>query len=250
MNRKLKALGLALFACLALGAVAAQGAMAENDIFTSNSDNELTNLTGTSEVSALFRGGVEGSEITCKTGNYAGTIVGNNVDEITVHPEYGGHTHAEETEHTGCEAGGFGATVTTDGCEFVLSGETHDEHATVAVECTDEKEITIDVTDLNVKIHIPSQDELLGVTYTNIPTGGGPHGEVTLEATVEGITSTCTGGALACFLAGGAVDNEGVYEDHVVVKGFEDSESFIQNEETHEWSGSHGSQVDIGVETE
>jgi hypothetical protein len=73
---------------------------------------------------------------------------------------------------------------------------------------------------------------------------------VTLEATVEGITSTCTGGALACFLAGGAVDNEGVYEDHVTVKGFEDSESFIQNEETHEWSGSHGDQVDIGVETE
>jgi hypothetical protein len=68
--------------------------------------------------------------ITCAKGTYAGTVVGNAVEEVIVHPVY-------DSPYTFV---GVPATVDTDGCDYVMTGR----DATLEIECTTGKEISVE----------------------------------------------------------------------------------------------------------
>ena len=239
MTRNLKALGLALLAVFALSAVAASAASAANDVFTSSA--AATDLTGHSEEPAFEI--PEGAGVKCETATYAGTVEGEEVEEVTVHPVYEGNCLTAET---------FPTTVDTHGCDFILTGDTDaNGHASAHIACTSGKEITVTVFESNahenllLTIHIPSQT-VRGIAYDTIESGG--HNALTVTATVEEeIESSCSdGGTGFCFLVGGvgplAPAN---YTDDVTTTGWLDTGNFTQDSETHTWSGSHGEQVDI-----
>ena len=134
MIRNLKALGLALLAVFAMSAVAASGAMAQEQT-TIESDGSFT-LTGTDHEEVphgfAFQEGEE-NEVECH-GHYEGEATGGGplsspATSVTVHPTYTNCTFAKT----------FPATVTTDGCDYDLAlGKT-----TVAEE---EAEVSASVT--------------------------------------------------------------------------------------------------------
>jgi hypothetical protein len=226
MNRKLKALGLALFAAFAMSAVAAASASATTHDFSSSSKSGTTHLTAEAEGTQEFRSttGDESKRVSCNKVNVEGTITGTTVDTVTVRPIY-----------TECKAitGGteVSATVNTTGCHYLFTGETTDdaatpgEHATVHVvnkeKCT---HIDIKVTVFQVKcISIPTEQTLHGVTYTNTKTG--EFEEITLKATVHGIKSTTTDSSTCPTKSGGTEEHtDGSYTGNVTVKGYEDKE--------------------------
>jgi hypothetical protein len=222
MTRNLKALGLALLAVFAMSAVAASGASAAEDVFTSS--EEVTDLTGHG-AGAVFQYTEGKLGVTCETETYNGTIEGAAVNEITVHPVYEGH----------CTAGPFEATITTDGCNYIISGDTDENgHAGVEIECDEGKEITVDTA---CTIHIPPQTPTGGgVSFANGVSG---QDDVTVNATVTGIHSTVTH-SFACTLGGIAPGTHtgGTYEGSVTVKGYK-----------HESAHEAADQVDISVDT-
>lgn len=227
MIRNLKALGLALGAILALGALSAASASAQGERFHADEENVI--LTGESANPTL---GVGSVSITCATGTYEGTEAGEQTTEggphghswtsttITVHPKY-----------DDCEIFGFvDATVTTDGCDFVLTSHLVDtteneEHAEVEVECTDGKQITIAASGCTVKIgsggsgDVPENTLGHGVVYENLdesePT------TVTVDSTVTEIPYTSSG-LLCGFFGIPSSGHNGIYIDDVVVEGTED----------------------------
>jgi hypothetical protein len=238
MTTDLKALGLALVAALALGAAAAPAASATDHRFTSNSGNGKTDLTGESEEGSSPTFSAAGIEKICDKGTYAGTVVGNNVGEVTVHPEY----------DQPCEIPGLSeeADVNTDGCDFRLTGETNvNGDAKVYIECTEGHTITTTDTTFGITTHIKEQGPLTGAHYNNIQEHNG-HDAVTVDMTLEGITYSCTG-AFCFLLENEGNGNDGTFKDKVIVTGYEDTEAFDMVETTHEWTGEHGDQVDIGV---
>jgi hypothetical protein len=185
-------------------------------------------------------GGVE-----CAKGTYAGTGTGTSTEEVTVHPVYDGP----------CTFGTSVATVNTDGCDYVLTGRTDSgSDATVELKCTTGKEITVSVwivaahpsQPADLILHIPGNQLLKGVHYTNKNTAENAAGSetVTVKATITGIHSTCTGEF--CFLIGGNNLVSGTYTDDVLVTGYTDT-GMTQNSTTHVWSGTEGSQIHINV---
>jgi hypothetical protein len=221
MTRNLKALGLALLAVFAMSAVAASGASAAEDTFTS--EVAATDLTGTGGLSE-FRYTPGSAAASCKTATFDGTIEGEDANEITVHPTY----------ENDCTVFGVNATIDTEDCNYVITGETDEnEDAAVHIEC-DEPGDEITITG-PCTIHIPPQT----------PTGGGASfannaGDVEVKATVTGITSTITH-SFACTLAGikaGTHTNGSYIGEPVTVKGYEDGEP---HDEAH--------QVGISVDT-
>ena len=238
MTRNLKALGLALLAVFALSAVAASAASAANDVFTSTAaTTDLTGHSNNPELTLGEKGKEEG--VVCETGTYSGKIEGKKVAAATVHPVY---------EGTCLAFGIFHATVNTDGCDFVLTGDTDaNGHASAHIECTNEGEITIAVYETAAEentlltLHIPPQT-VRGTASDTIEVNG--HDALTVTSTVEKqIHGTCTGEF--CFLVGGEEFTEASYYDDVTTTGWEDTGEFTRNSTTHVWSGSHGTQVDI-----
>ncbi len=140
MIRNLKALGLALCAVFALGALSASAASAANDSFTSGSASGTTYITG-SQIGGIGAGNVFGTKsgvgkIECATGTYTGSYAGPTAFQVELTPAY-----------TGCKIGAGPATVTDNGCKFVLTGTTdaststsgvsEGEDATVKLNCSD-----------------------------------------------------------------------------------------------------------------
>ena len=234
MTYRLKTLGFALLAVFALSATAASAASAANDLFTSSV--EKTDLTGESTLPTFTFAGVA---VDCETGTYRGTIEANAVEEVTVHPVYEGN----------CILGGtFPMTINTEGCDLLLTGDTDaGGHASAHIECTS-GEIKITVfgdeahTELLMTIGVPPQT-VRGIHYDTTTVNG--HNALTVTATVEEeVESSCTGEF--CFLVGGEGALEPAdYTDDVTTTGWEDTGNFTRNSTTHEWSGSHGSQVNI-----
>jgi len=148
MSRNLKAVGLALLAICAMGALAAQGASATTHKF--HSDGIHTTFTGKAiEGNHTFAVGTAGT-VECTTAEFKGTQTGVETpagsgtwvsDTLTVIPKY-----------TGCTFGGQPATVTVPHCAYVFYGETTSgnstggEHATVELECSEGGKIEIDTS--------------------------------------------------------------------------------------------------------
>ena len=234
MTRNLKALGLALLAVFALSAVAASAASAATDVFTSSV--EKTDITGHSTNKSKFTAG--GTPVKCETATYSGTTKSKEVSEVTVHPVYEGCIAAET----------FPATVDTHGCDYRLTGDTVEGHASAHIECTSGAiKITVFETaaheNLLMTISVPPQT-VRGIAYDTKEDEAG-HKYLTVTSTVEGeIESTCEGEF--CFLVGGEGELEPAsYDDDVTTTGWKDEGTFTRDETTHTWSGTHGAQVNI-----
>jgi len=241
MNRKLKALGLALFAAFAMSAIGAQAASA--DLFTSAAEGEATVLTSSADEPHEFK--YSGGTVKCAVTNFSGTQTGNEATELTITPTY------EE-----CTFSGEPAAVRTNHCDYNFTTETVEGFAVVHVECENAGE--------HIEVEIPSWDHCTltiapqtvgqGVTYTD------EGGEVTVgvNATVS-VTRDNPGSHLFCAFI--AESGTGTYSGSSWMAGYEDkggpSTSFTTDETsttdgdqgiTH-WSWEEGSQVVIGADT-
>lgn len=224
MYSRWKAIGLALFAVFAMSAVASASASAVIDHITSDSETEVTHLTAKATGPQVFRATTEETNsVVCEEVNVHGTIEGNTTDKVTVTPTFG----QQNDDCTAFSPEPLKATVTTNNCHFLFTGETTEtvtpgEHATVhLLGCEKDpnhpeepKGILIDVTQFTLPcILIPEEQSLHGIRYSN---DGENTNAIEIEATVHGIHSTTTG---AC---GEETHTDGSYTGNVTVTGYED----------------------------
>lgn len=214
MNFRLKGILTALLGLLAMGAIAAQASAHQFE----TTGSESTVLTGSQEDTHIFS--INGVEVTCTTATFAGTTTGLKTNEVHVHPTYG---------KTGgkCHLGGITVTVDTTGCDYTFSGETTTnpnkpavEDAPVEISCEEGKLIKLTGA---CEARVPAQ-KVHGVHYTNVTENS--KDAVTVDATVEGIHSTTTGG-FSCFVLGlGSGEKtweNGTYFGKSIVTGWEDT---------------------------
>jgi hypothetical protein len=205
MIDRMRVLGFALMAVLALGAVAASSASAV-DAFTSSSGNVV--LTGNS-VGEPNRFTITGPnvKVECFVANFAGTAQNLPVQEVTLKPEYKGTTSNHGSPK--CESDVGEMTVDVNGCAYILTGRTTQidngkVDAVVSLECPTGAEMVFTGTMCTIKI--PTQTPTSGgVTYVN------EGGHITANITATGVTYTSEGAF--CKLAG--IASEGNTADYV-----------------------------------
>jgi hypothetical protein len=163
MNRKLKALGLALVAVLAMGALSASAASAEN--FHSESATD-TVLKGSQVGTDVFT--VNAGTVKCNEATYAGTQSGATATTVKVTPTY-----------SECTAFGFVSTaIDVNGCTYEFSSD----NSNVVIGCATNP---ITVTAFNCWVTVGSQTTNGGITYTN--TGAGASRDVDVTVNISGI---------------------------------------------------------------
>jgi len=180
--RKLRIFGLALIALVAVSAIGATMASAdeltatkypattigsnEKEVFT----DEFTTTAGT---------------VKCTTASYKGTLKEKSTT-LTVAPTY-----------SGCTGFGFPATVTTTGCNYLFHvNGTTSTVGTVDLVCEAGKEITVVAKSgetVKCTVHVGSQAGLGTVTYSSIGAAGETE-EVTAFADLSGVKYTHTPG--------------------------------------------------------
>jgi hypothetical protein len=221
MSLKLKALGLAVFAALAAGAVSVVSAGADTG-GVMHSDVEWTHITGKQEGSLHSNVLVDHllkNSVTCKTANYTASVGKKTATEVTVIPEY---KECSTTDPV------YPATVNMNGCHFTLTFTDLPEakHHTAHLECPAGKEVKVSVNPPIVgecHIYIPPQTPTTGgVAYTNKKHPNpetSPHA-ITLDITVEGITVTREPTGFGC-PEGHTHDNKNTLKGTVIATGFE-----------------------------
>jgi hypothetical protein len=195
MSLKLKALGLALFAVLAVGAVSVMSATAnpgeKQGHFTSDAAGPWTHITGAQEGTLhenVFLDHALGDAVTCSTATFTASVGVATATEITVTPTYAGCKTTNEKRE---------AHVDMNGCAYVLTifekPETRDQ--TTHLECPPGKEVTLTITGpfgVKCTIHIPPQTPTTGgVVYTTTTDANKKH-TLTLDITAFGITNNRT----------------------------------------------------------
>jgi hypothetical protein len=226
MNRKLKALGLALVAVFAMSAVAASGAQAAQ--FHSASASGTTYLTGNQATTNLFS--TTAGNVKCKKATFGGSYTGGTTaTDLTITPAY-----AE------CTAFGQNATVTINGCTYTFTQPTSATTGNVDLACPGSNVITVDVPAGNCTLTIGPQTLKGDVDYTNQTEASGKK-DVLVTATVIEIEHTVHGPGAICGTTGlhpgetvEGVSTEANYTGTVTVKGYSDV--------------NHTNQVDIFVE--
>jgi hypothetical protein len=215
MISKLKVLGLALIALSALSAMAASAAQAGKfDIGTSPAVLTASNESGQETLLTITTAQGSGSA-KCKASTLEGTTEGTTIEEATVTPTYGsGKGNPEEVQ--GCTLFGLKAQVLTNGCKFTVTGA--GQPALTAnvdiVGCTEGKKI--EIINSGCVITIGQQGPLSKIVATNIA----GEKEVTLAATVGGITTTQTG--VGC-LSNGQTAANGSFTGNYIAKAFKDN---------------------------
>jgi hypothetical protein len=221
MIRNLKVLGLALWAMLALGATAASSASAVDTFTSVKSPETITGVnpaphsTSANRLFVTSASGGELSNVECTTSKFHGNV-NNGALEATFTAEYTG-TKNVVPHTTDCTSSLGAATVTMNGCAYILTGNTTKEDpvgggkdAIVSIECTPStNEITMHIPGAGVTFEIPAQTPTEGgLKYTN------EAGKVRIKATATGITYTCTP-AFVCGLGG--IASEGNKADYIGV---------------------------------
>jgi hypothetical protein len=241
MSSKLKGLGLALVAMMALGAVIAQGAQAVTHVFKSDATPYV--LTGEYDNASEPDHFVTNTGVTysCKSTKFEGTQESKELTSITVTPTFGNTTGSSE-----CTETGFGTEFVyhTNHCAFVLSGTTDaNGDAPVEIECSGTTENDITVTDpaLGITLHIPAQKPTGGAHYTNIEEGAKK--AITVHTTLEGIKFTCTPAGFTCELLGTTTKYTGTEK----FKGYKDTGSKQEGTAKTTPTISEGEQINISV---
>lgn len=208
MNRNLKTLGVALSAMLTLGAVAASPASA-TDVFTATESIETISGTATNGVVEITGVGLSAQ---CATVNLH-AVVENGASAGSGEAALEGTPGATDEGHCGSSLGEF--EIKVNGCEIVITGNTNESgHAEAWLTCPEENELEM-ITSFGVTISAPAQTPTAGgITYTNMGDG-----TVLAEATVEGITYSCTPHFL-CTLGGAPTEgNSGDLSGSILMSG-------------------------------
>jgi hypothetical protein len=236
MIRNLKALGLALVAVFAMGALSASSASAVTDVITTEGGTPAL-LTGVATHTPAGSGTAETFNITgankrfqCTTAKFAATVINGNgaTTDITVDAEYSGKLDA--TPHgTPCNSTLGDVTVDMNGCDYNLSGNTNGTdpkeagsvHGKVWITCGAKP---IEITGLGATISVPAQTPTAGgVAYSNVANHSGGKGAITVKSTITGITYTCAP-AFFCGIAGIPTHGDDTdFNGHVIVTGFADN---------------------------
>jgi hypothetical protein len=201
--RKIKAIGLAFVAVLAMSAVAAGSANAADFMSEGNVDTVVSaDQVGTH----VFT--VDGSNVTCTTAHFESALLASPASSVRVHPEY-----------KGCTAFGFvNATVNTEACDYVLSAGTlasDEAPGELEVDCEGG---SIVITAATCEAKVGSQTFSSGLNFVNNTEAG----TVTLEAEVTGIVTNKTKDGFLCPLSGTG-EGSGAYTGDTLVTG-EDAE--------------------------
>jgi hypothetical protein len=196
MTRKLKMLGMAFVAVLALSAVSATAASAQKSYTCSAYP---CTATGESAIgNDVFQ--TEGGKVEC-TSVYHVDAINAPTNDLTVTPTY-----------TGCKAFGFvEAKVEMGSCHYTFTTPTEttgpdDLHAPVDVVCSEAAK-PITVTAGTCKITIGAQTTGGVVNITNDTAAG----DVTVKAAVTGIAYTVVTDGFGCPFAGTGAKAGGTY---------------------------------------
>jgi hypothetical protein len=181
MTSKIKALGLALIAIAAIGALALPAAQAgEFDVGVESGAFFGPLEVGQSAQLTLKKTASESQfPLKCQTATMEGATVGKKINEATATATY-----------SGCTAFGVAAQVLMNGCKFTLTGAGQPANTAVAdvAGCTSGK--TIEAKTALCSLDIGEQAGLSHIVATNISAQ-----EVTLSATIAGVKVQQTGAA-------------------------------------------------------
>jgi hypothetical protein len=211
--RYAKALGLAFIAMLALSAVVATAASADD--FTA--EKYPATLTGTNEPGFSDEFLTTIGTFKCTQTTYAATIAGPTTS-VTATPSF-----------SGCAAFGFPFVFDMNGCTFKLNvgaGTTGD----VDLVCPAGAEVTITGTSAGTTKcieHLKAQSDIAGtVAYSNI--GVGATREITISSSLSGIDYTHTAGTgIGACTTGSAVN--GVLNSRAIFTGENDGPVFTEH---------------------
>ena len=208
MIRTLKGLGLALVAIFALSAMAAAAASADEF----KSESAPITFTGTQDGATNDVFTTTAGTAECNTATYHGTQSGTNATSVKMTATY-----------ANCTAFKFaGATVSMNTCYYTFTLIGTGTTGKTDIKCTTAGDsITITAVSLGTTkciVHVPEQ-EITGITYTNI--GAGATREVTIDMNANSITYTHTSGTGlgACTGAGTTVQHDGTFVGKEVVTG-------------------------------
>jgi hypothetical protein len=215
MNRKLKALGLALVVVFAMSAVVASAASAKQ--LHSGSTTGITHLTGT-QIGATNQLHLEnGTPVKCTTALFDATYNGTTVSELTVTPTY-----------SGCTAAGQKAEIHMNGCTYTITtpaGSADAYTATVHLVCPAGKDVVITVPTAGCTVTIQAQTPTVPtIDLTDVTTAVANQDDILLKSTVEGVHYTTVGGGV-CGAAG-----KGKLTGEVTVKAYENAAHTIQRD--------------------
>jgi hypothetical protein len=197
MVRKFKALGLALVAICAMGAMTASAASALT--FTTTAGAEIK---GEEVGNTVFT--ITGREVLCKDSTYVGTAPASAFTTLTVTPTY------KECEPLNATITGFGAGE----CDFLLHS-----NGVADLICAAGKEVTINMGPCVT--HIPAQTGLKSITYDTAESGGIKH--LTLTLNITKIKETHTDGFL-CPFEGSGTTSTAVLEGAVTARAYNPSQ--------------------------
>jgi hypothetical protein len=196
MNRKVKALGLALVAALAMSAMAVSAARAE---FHATTDHVSLSGSQVGKHEITVGGGFGG--ITCTTASLSGTKTAATESSLVLTPNYTGCTDSfGRTVHVTVEAKyRFTTPTTTTG-----SANVHIE-GTFRITITNGSGVPI----CHVTLHSQTNNNVVYHTIT---------GEITITTATNNMNTTTSGGFLNCGVANGQ-HTGGSYLGHTTLKG-------------------------------
>jgi hypothetical protein len=215
--RKLKVVGAAMVAVLAVTAMAAS-AQAK----TFHSDINTTFLLGTQAESNVFT--TKAGTVKCSTATFTGEITGTSVEKATVTPAYGT-----------CKAFGQNATVTSSGCQYVLNANGSIEKIQGCLNGA-YGGFVIDVPTGECTVKVPNQTPgTTTIDYTNEELKEGTAEQKTnskdilVRSTVAQIKYEVVGPGTICGTAGTYEGANGAsYSGTVTTKGYENEAHTIQ----------------------
>lgn len=196
MIRNLKALGLALVAVLAVGAMMASAAQAKSTIFATTSSSPLAVHATGEEIGEVFK--IDGVAVTCKVSHYTGSVT-NNSNTITITPSY-----------TTCIVGGVvNLEITVGDCDYEFTGKNRvaldHYNATVSIKCVNSAGITIEAATCHMTV--PPQNGL-GIVTVKSNTAGK---DLTITLNVSGIEGTVITDGFLCPFSGTGKKTGGTY---------------------------------------
>jgi len=207
MTRNLKALGLALVAVFAMGAVMASGASAFSFHFNSTAADGHTILNG--KQIGLHKFTTTAGEVTCEVATFSGTTTSNTTTDVTITPSY-------EKCHINFFGSKVAATVNMNKCDYTVTshqtsepkpGEIKTTEATIhLVNC----EKAAEVVAAGCTIKVNPEQTLGGQTITN------GEEDIVLKTETKTIAYSHTG-----FTCGTGSGTTGTYKGETTVKGSE-----------------------------
>lgn len=200
MNRKLKALGLALVAAFAMSAFVASAQAAEF-----HAGEAHTTSTAGQTSTHVFTAGEGFGGVSCSKASFESTSTATTETFQTIKPAY-----------SECKDS-FGRTahVTVNGCAYVFKGGTSTT-ANVDVECPEGKTIVVEVKSGGSTICTVTIGAQTNTGIVDLHNVAG--GDVAIESTAGSVDNTTSGGFFNCGISNG-LHTEGTYTGTSVAAG-------------------------------